>query len=61
MGEQDFIQKNGAFLLTCFGLMGTCLAGLTVYAIRSRCTRISCCGSSCDRDVVPSEMALRNV
>ena len=54
----DFVERNGPFLLTCFGLLGTCVAGIAVYFLKSRCTRIACCGMSCTRDVVPAELAM---
>ena len=61
MSEQDFVQKNGAFLLTVISLMGTFCAGLTVYMLKSRCTKIQCCCSSCERDVLPVEVAMQDV
>lgn len=54
MGD-DFIQQNGAFLLTVLGIVSAGCTGLSVYMIRSRCTRISCLCGSCERDVVPAE------
>jgi hypothetical protein len=57
--RRDFVERNGPFLLTCIGLLGTCVVGLTAYFLRSRCTRVACCGMSCERDVLPPELAVQ--
>ena len=50
MSEPDFIQRNGAFLLTMAGIMSTCGGAVIWYLLRSRCTEIKCCGCSIKRD-----------
>lgn len=50
--EADFIERNGAWLLSIFGILTACGGGIMAYMIRSRCTKIRCCGIECERDVV---------
>ena len=62
--EPDFIERNGTWLLSMIGVIGACAAGLCVYMIKSRCTKIKCCGSECERDVLaldPAEIETRTV
>jgi len=58
MADASFVERNDAFILTIFTLMGTCLAGVSMYFLKSRCTRISCCFGSCERDPLPPELAM---
>ena len=58
MDASEYTQRNSGFLITVLGLLGTCVAGIAVYFLKSRCTRIACCGMSCERDVVPAELAM---
>ena len=50
--EPDFLERNGAFLLTVIagatGLIGVCLT----YFLKSRCKNIRTPCVSCDREVV---------
>lgn len=41
------------FTLAVLSLMLTCFSGLTVYLLKSRCTRIQCCCISCEREPIP--------
>lgn len=50
--DPDFIERNGAWLLSVMGIMSACIGGLLAYMIRSRCTKIKCCGLECDRQVI---------
>jgi hypothetical protein len=50
--EPDFIERNGAWVLTIVGMFITCLSGVLVYFLKSRCTTIKCCGFECQRDVL---------
>lgn len=50
--EPDWVERNGAWLLSLVGLLSSCGAGLLVYALKSRCTKIRCCGVECERDVI---------
>ena len=50
-----FVEENGTFLITTFGLMGSCLTALTIYFLKSRCSHIKvCCGLvDCERQPIP--------
>ena len=48
----DFVERNGAWLLSVVGIAGTCVSGLLVYFLKSRCTSIKCCGCECERQVL---------
>lgn len=50
--DPDFVERNGAWLLSVFGLMSACTSAVLMYFLKSRCTRITCCGMECVRDVV---------
>ena len=51
-GEQDWLEKHGAWMLTVVGLGAGCLGTLVAYFLKSRCRKIKLCGLECDRDVV---------
>jgi hypothetical protein len=55
MSEPDWVQRNGTWLLSVFGVFTACFSGLLVYALKSRCKKIRCCGAECERDVVALE------
>ena len=55
MESQDFVQRNSAFLLSVFGILSGCVAGLTAYFLKSRCTKISCLCFHCERDPLPPD------
>lgn len=50
-----FIEENGTWLLTFFGILGGCMSALTVYFLKSRCSHIRICYGciDCIRDPVP--------
>ena len=48
----DFVQRNGAWLLSMLAILGSCVAGILGYFLRSRCKRIKCLGFECERDVL---------
>ena len=54
-GSPDFIEKNGAWLLTIVGVATGCLGTLVAYFLKSRCKKIKACGLECDREVVALE------
>ena len=61
MAEPDFIQRNGSWILSVCTLVSSCFAGMLVYALKSRCTRIRCCGAECERNVLdldPSQVTV---
>ena len=49
--DPDFIEKNGAWLLTVIGVFTACVGSVFAYFLKSRCKKIKCCGVSCDREV----------
>ena len=48
----DFLEKNGAFLLTVIASASACLALTFTYFLKSRCKNIQTPCVSCQRDVV---------
>lgn len=50
--DEDFIQKNGAWLLTVIAGVSGCAGMMFTYFLKSRCKNIKMCGLSCERDVV---------
>ncbi len=56
----EFVKENSAFILTFTGILGSCCTGVLVFLLRSRCTKIACCGFSCERNVIPASQ-LTNV
>ena len=50
--QPDFIERNGAWLLTVTGVIATCVGGMFTYFLKSRCKHIRVCGMECERDVV---------
>ncbi|KAL3914020.1 MAG: hypothetical protein SGPRY_007774, partial [Prymnesium sp.] len=55
MYRPDFIERNGAWLLTVIGMAITCFMSTLVYFLKSRCSLIRCCGCECQRSVVDLE------
>ena len=53
--DPDFLEKNGAWLLTVIGGLGGCFGMMLTYFLNSRCRRIDMCGCSCVRDVLPAQ------
>ena len=51
----DWVERNGAWALSLIGIFSSCFAGLLVYALKSRCVKIRCCGAECERDVLALE------
>ena len=50
--ETDFLEKNGAWLLTVIGLGTACVGTLLTYFLKSRCRHLECCGVKMERDVI---------
>ena len=55
--DPDFLERNGAWLLSVIGIVLGCFAGLLSYFLKSRCKRINCMGVVCDREVVAMDAA----
>jgi len=61
--EADFLQRNGAWLLAVIAGVTGCIGMLLTYFLKSRCSKIECCGMNCVRDVVqlkPDTVELRS-
>jgi hypothetical protein len=58
IGEPDFLERNGTFLLTLFGMVGGCAGSILVYFLKSRCSEIKLCWGavSCIRQPLPVDM-----
>ena len=56
----QFIERNGAFLLSFFGLLGGGISYLLVFCLKSRCSSVKCCGMEISRIPIPVEQ-LNNV
>jgi len=48
----DFIERNGTWVLSMFGAATACVSSLLVYCLKSRCTKIKCCGCELARDTI---------
>lgn len=55
-----FIQENGTFLLSFFGLLGGSISYILIFCLKSRCSNIKCCGVEIIRTPIPIEQ-LNNV
>lgn len=52
----EFIKENSEFILIIIAAIGATCAGCLAFVLKSRCTRISCCGIIIDRDVIPANL-----
>ena len=52
----SFIKENSEFLLIVIGAVSAICGGCFAFILKSRCTRISCCGVVIDRDVLPANL-----
>ena len=50
--DPDFLERNGAWLLTVIAGFTGCFGMVLTYFLKSRCKRIQCWGVSCVRDVI---------
>lgn len=50
----EFVSENQAFLLTAAGVLFSALGACGMCILKSRCTRIACCGLEITRDVIPA-------
>ena len=50
----EFVSENQAFLLTAAGVFFSALGACGMCILKSRCTRIACCGLEITRDVIPA-------
>ena len=59
--QPDFIERNGAWLITVIGMFTGCFGGVLTYFLKSRCHRIKCLCVECDRSVVEVEVTDENI
>ena len=50
--KEDFVEANGAWVLSIVGMAIACFGTLFTYFLRSRCKTIKCACLECDRNVV---------
>jgi hypothetical protein len=50
----DFIERNGTWVLSMMGAVLTCIGIIFTYFLKSRCTRVKCCGFECERQPIPT-------
>ena len=50
----EFVSENQAFLVTAAGVFFSALGACGMCILKSRCTRIACCGLEITRDVIPA-------
>ena len=55
--DPHFIEKNGTWVLTVVGMGLGCVATILTYFLKSRCSKISCWGVECVRDVIKLDPA----
>jgi len=48
------LPVSESFLIGCIGLLAGMCGGFLTFLLRSRCSKIKCCGIECER-VVPTE------
>jgi len=56
--QGDWLERNGAFLITVLGILGGSCSAMMVYFLKSRCSSINLCwgGVSCVREPLPIDM-----
>ena len=55
----EHVQQNSAFYLSLATLLCSCVAGLTAYLLKSRCSTIRVCGCiECIRDPLPADAVI---
>jgi hypothetical protein len=53
--DPDWLEKHEGFVITIVGLLGGACGIMLTYFLKSRCTKIKCCGFGCDREPVHLE------
>jgi H+/Cl- antiporter ClcA len=60
----DFVERNGAWLISVIGIFAGCVGAVFTYLLKSRCTEIGCGCVSCKRQVLelaPSQVEVTAV
>jgi len=55
----SFLEKNGTFVLTLFGIVSTGIGIVLTYFLKSRCVEIKCWGIFCKRQ--PLELDVSDI
>ena len=50
------LPVSESFLIGCVGLVAGMFAGFLTFLLRSRCSKIKCCGVECERSVANGEV-----
>ena len=50
--DPDWLEKHEGFVLTSVASVSAALGIVLSYFLKSRCSRIDCCGIKCHRDVL---------
>ena len=53
--DPDFVERNGVWMLSVLGVFMSCLSGILVYMLKSRCKKIKCACIECERDVLDQD------
>lgn len=63
LNSHDFLQRNGAWVLTVVTVVTGCFGAMLTYFLKSRCRKINvCCGGlECERAVVELEQGTAEV
>ena len=51
--DKDFLEKHSTFVMTALSLVGAGLTVLLTFCLKSRCSRVRCCGLSFERQPIP--------
>lgn len=51
--DPDFLEKHSTFVVTSLSLVGAGLGVLLTFCLKSRCSKIKCCGLECQRQPIP--------
>ena len=51
-GSPDFIERNGAWMLTVIGVGSACLGTVLTYFLKSRCHKLKMGCLECDRTII---------
>ena len=51
----SWLERHEGWTITMVGVLGGGLGVLLTYFLRSRCTKIKCCGLGCDREPLTVE------
>lgn len=57
-GSPDFIERNGAWLLTIIGVGSACLGTVLTYFLKSRCHKLKIGCLECDRTIKEDNVKL---